>query len=613
MWHFADLDDAQKHQRRHLLDVYGAIAQFSALAPLLVLQAYLLSCYVRNRWIRASNDDELDIPSSPYLKKQRQNTFNAVIERVRVTWRRTAWWTGDRVEFLGFVLVKGEVVTATIWTAWLLVLSISQTGDDYLHLTKRFAIVGASQLPLHYLLALKSPYSPLQLMTGYSWETLNAAHQLLGRIITLLFYLHTAFYLNFYVQMNLLAKRVKDRDVILGLTGILSFTLVGTTALAWIRKRNYRIFYTVHVVLATILLPVLYFHVSHIRIYVLETLAVYILQLLLRGFNDRTVRGSVALVSGTTDLLEIKIPLSLATTYGKGNAQKKSLLSWQPGQHVYISTRRNLFSRPLLSKNPFTISSLPAKDGNLTLVARVMDGNTAALARAAKELSQSSSMPLTIEGPYGLTTHSVALLGYKKVLLIAGGVGATFILPLYRTLLQDLSPSAGSRRRDAVSFVWAVRTEAEANWALVDESEMAGIRERMQLFVTRGSSMAKFAVGGEDDAEAELGVDRDAQETGRAIDVHDEDGVELEQLLPTSSASHTGERDEKVGNRTWNTQYGRPDLKAVVDETFVTTSERDRVAIFVCGPRHMTRNVRKEVKKWVGKRDIWFWAEEFGL
>lgn len=300
-------------------------------------------------------------------------------------------------------------------------------------------------------------------------------------------------------------------------------------------------------------------------------------------------------------MLEIKIDISNMT--GNQKTKKKSLLSWQPGQHIYMSGRQNFFSRPLLSKNPFTISSIPSTDGNLTLVARIMDGNTATLARAAK----GGSIPLTIEGPYGLTTHAVELLSYNKVLFIAGGVGATFIMPLYRTLLRDLSPSAGSRRRKGVSFIWAVRDEAEANWAIPTDNaaEMEGMRERLQLFVTRGTSAAKSVVDEETDTDE---ADASTQEVQMGGNVEDEDGVELDRLLPTSDI-----KDKETQGQAWDMQYGRPDLKAIVDEALAATSPQDRVAVFVCGPRSMTRSVRKEVKRWIASRDVWYWNEEFGL
>ncbi|KAL8877139.1 MAG: hypothetical protein Q9198_004794, partial [Flavoplaca austrocitrina] len=120
-----------------------------------------------------------------------------------------------------------------IWAIWLSVLAVRDTGDDYLHLTKRFGIIGASQLPLHYLLALKSSWSPITYLTRLSHEELNPYHRALGRIILLFVSLHASFYLNFFIQKSLLTKRIRDPDVILGLLAITTFLTVGTTALAW--------------------------------------------------------------------------------------------------------------------------------------------------------------------------------------------------------------------------------------------------------------------------------------------------------------------------------------------------------------------------------------------
>jgi ferredoxin-NADP reductase len=444
-------------------------------------------------------------------------------------------------------------------------------------LTKRFGIVGASQLPLQYLLAFKSPFSPIQKLTRCSWETLNAAHQILGRVSTILFYLHAGFYLNFFIQAHVLAKRIKDWDVILGIVGTIAFTAVGTTALSWIRKLSYRVFYTTHVTLASILLPVLYFHVHHIRIYIIETLIVYAVHLALRIFNEYKVEGSLTLVPGTANLLEINIPIT----------KQKSIMQWQPGQHVYVSLAHGpIYTRSLKSRSPFTIASLPSEDGNLKLVARVLDGSTAALAKAATEgaTGKATSIPLILEGPYGLSTHPNTLLQYSRVLFIAGGVGATFVVPLYKTLLRDLSPSPGSRRRQNVAFVWIVRDEAETTWAVPeDEQEHKGMQERMTVYATRSGRL---------DGEKQNTDDTD-------------DGIELERLLSS------GGIDDSV--QKWQIHPGRPDLGEMVDGVFNHTRNDTKVAVIVCGPRSMADEVRRNSSKWVGKRDIWLHVEAFGL
>jgi NAD(P)H-flavin reductase len=409
---------------------------------------------------------------------------------------------------------------------------------------------------------------------------LNAAHQILGRVSTILFYLHAGFYLNFFIRAHVLAKRIKDWDVILGIVGTIAFTAVGTTALSWVRRLSYRVFYTTHVTLASILLPVLYFHVHHIRIYIIQTLIVYAVHLALRILNEHKVEGSLTLVPGTSNLLEINIPI---TTRSK----QKSIMQWQPGQHVYISLAHGpIYMRSLKSRSPFTIASLPCEDGNLKLAARILDGNTAALAKATTEgaTGKATSIPLILEGPYGLSTHPTTLLQYNRVLFIAGGVGATFVVPLYRTLLRDLSPSPGSRRRQNVAFVWVVRDEAETSWAVPeDEQEQKGMQERMTIFATRS---------GRSDGEKPKRDDTD-------------ESIELERLLPSGGADDSGQK--------WQINPGRPDLGEMVDGVFNHTRNDTKVAVVVCGPRSMADEIRRKTSKWVGKRDVWLHVEAFGL
>ncbi|CAD0090761.1 unnamed protein product [Aureobasidium vineae] len=408
------------------------------------------------------------------------------------------------------------------------------------------------------------------------------AHQILGRVSTVLFYLHAGFYLNFFVQAHVLAKRIKDWDVILGLIGTVAFTAVGTTALSPLRKWSYRVFYTTHVTLASILLPMLYLHVSHIRIYIIETLIVYALHLALRILNEHKVQGSLTLVPGTANLLEINISITQ-------KAQQQSFMQYQPGQHVYISlAQAPLYKRTLKSKNPFTIASLPSSDGTLKLIARVLNNNTAALAKSATEgaTGKATSIPLILEGPYGLSTHPDTLLQYNRVLFIAGGVGATFVVPLYRTLLRDLSPSPGSRRRQNVAFVWVVRDEAETSWAIPeDEQERQGMQERMTVYATRSGRM---------DSEEHEQKTNDADE-----------GIELERLLPSG--------DINDSTRKWQIHPGRPDLGQMLDGVFSHTRDDTKVAVLVCGPRSMADEVRRKTQKWVDKRDVWLHVEAFGL
>ncbi|EME87388.1 uncharacterized protein MYCFIDRAFT_108114, partial [Pseudocercospora fijiensis CIRAD86] len=544
---FVDLTAEERHHRRTLLDYYGFFAQVSVVVPILVLLAYIWTSKISRRFANATSESRGEgPPSSPYVKAARLGRGL----KGSGGWRKVVWWFGEEVKIL------------------------------------RFGIVGGSQLPFHYLLSLKSPYSPIQLLTGASHESLISIHQILGKIITILFWCHATLYVAFFIIKSLLAAKIQEFYIMCGIFATLGFTAIGTTALKPVRDWSYRVFYITHVSLATILLPALYFHVEHIRPYIYETVLVYVVNVGLRFISTRSHDASIKQVS--ENLVEISIPLA------KGAGR------WQPGQHAYVSLRGNPALRTFRS-NPFTVASLPPIDGKLRFLARILDGNTAKLVR------NSPGSKVSVEGPYGVATHGAALLSCDRVLFVAGGVGATFIVPLYRQLLSDLSPSKGSYRRQKVSFLWVARSMADVSWAVPADSEKEGFTERLTVFLTQDSeghattTSDGFAIGGDEDDGAP-----------------GEEGIELEErknLLAEGGDEKKGGVNAGGDNATngLSLRVGRPDVAQAVQDVF-TQGRTERVGVVVCGPRGLSRNVRKEVGRWVKQgRDVWFWEEVFGL
>ena len=431
---------------------------------------------------------------------------------------------------------------------------------DYLHVTRRFAIVAASQLPLHYALALKS-WSPIQYLTRLSHEELNPYHRFLGRIIATLMSVHATLYLNFYVQNSLLIKRIQDIDVILGLTAISTALLINTTALSILRTWSYRMFFYLHVILSLTILPVLYFHVSYLRAYILEAGAIYIILIIQRNIDQSPANATIKRLPSTT-LISITVPLpkSLAT---------RNFIS---GQHIYLGFP----SLPQkLRINPFSIANPhPNADKKLHLVVRAMNGTTAMLADLAKV---PQPVPLLIEGPYGSAKYFPDLASnYDRVLLVAGGVGATFTLPIYRDLL---SKGKGSM----VKFVWSVKSEADAHWgveALKVQNE-GTLPEGFELYVSRKATSIGSRRGKRDES----------------IELQEREG-----LLGEEASMEE------------NIRKGRPDIPAIVDEIFaLSRGGEERVAVLVCGPSGLGASVREEVGRWVARgRDVFWHAEEFG-
>ena len=186
-------------------------------------------------------------------------------------------------------------------------------------------------------------------------------------------------------------------------------------------------------------------------------------------------------------------------------------------------------------------------------------------------------VPLLVEGPYGSAKYFPDLASnYDRVLLVAGGVGATFTLPIYRDLL---SKGKGS----IVKFVWSVKREADAQWgveALKEQCE-GTLPEGFELYVSRKASSIGSRRGKGDDS----------------IELQEREGLLGEEALT----------EETV-------RKGRPDIPAIVDEIFaLARNGEDKVAVLVCGPGGLGASVRKEVGRWVAKgRDVFWHAEEFG-
>jgi hypothetical protein len=483
----------------------------------------------------------------------------------------------------------------------------SLTVVDYLHLTKRFGQIGASQLPVHYLLAMRAPYSPVQWLTRCSHEQLKVSHQVLGRIVFLLFTLHGVFYFNLFITFGVLAKRIKSWDVIWGIASIVLFSAISTTALAFVRRRSYRVFYISHIAIANLITVPLWLHVSHLRIFVYEIILVEALHLVFRALRLKIYQGTIRLLPGT-DLVQIRIPLQ----------EGSSALKWKPGQHVYLNrpwgkaTTPSIYKQWLLSNktNPFTIASIPAKDKELLLVTRTLKGNTKYLADLARSLAQGGTgipmlptasgdipiLPIALEGPYGASTRLPDLSEHDKVLFVAGGVGATFVMPIYRSIIDrhDSRP-VGTQ----VRCIWAVQKLADTQWAFsastseIDaEANGHGLLHgpaAVEVYVTRSSGPSlqvdpSFAVG--DDGE------------GEAIEM-----AENEQLLSMEEEMDKPRKGMVI-------KSGRPKLDAIVDEV---CSKAMRTAVICCGPKRLTEDLKRSVEVWVGRgQEVFWWDENFG-
>ncbi|KAI1293174.1 ferric reductase like transmembrane component [Xylaria venustula] len=571
-YQFVDLDEAQRHARRLALDRYGLVAQLSTLVPVALFLLYRFVAWAVAKATGSGRGTYAAVPDSPTLKQQRLS----VVGSWSAFARQVAWWFGDDVVFLGWSWgPRDQLIAGAVWTIWLLFLCVVGTGNDYLHLTKRFGIVGVSQFPVQYLLSLKS-LNPIALALKSSHEEVNRWHRVLGRVVGIFLSLHAAFYVNFYYQNGLLGQKITSLVPVLGFTLITFMYFLYGTALSVVRQYSYRIFFITHLLVALAIPPLIYFHAHHAAFYVWESLAVFLLDIAKRRFDTVIAETKVELIPGT-DLIKL---------VGTVPTNKIDRFTKSPGTHVYLSvpSASRPGSNPIaaaklvfeFSFNPFSIAEVDENSGQLTLVARQHNGPmTRAFAKFAINPNPDSKVKLAFDGPYGCAKRFPNLASsadFDRILLVAGGVGATFTLPLYRWILSE-NPAA------RVQMAWAVRVAGEATWAGTGEGKSIIDDDNIKLFLTGSTSENSSGIR----------LSGDSQD------------VEL--------ASFSNDRQQTKQTPIYSNK--RPDLQTIVDDVFRQGFE-ERVAVLVCGPETMARELRSHVGDWVRKgRNVWWHSESF--
>jgi predicted ferric reductase len=462
-------------------------------------------------------------------------------------------------------------ISGILYLGYVLYVATRNTGNDYLHLTKALGHVAVSQLPLQYLLALKSPTSPLTLATAWTHERLNAVHRVLGRIIAVLAVCHATLYLKFFLDKGLLRKRLGDWDVRLGLMAFLLVALMSLLALPIMRQRGYYVgFYVGHVLGSVALLVVLWAHVTWTRRYVLQAGCFWVANVLLRWRDSRPAQLEVhATKELNNELMCLKVRMSEAC----------ALTDWVPGQHVYLRTHSpNSLSSILGRKNPFTIASVAANNSGAQLVVRQMAGTTEALSTVT------GPQHIWLEGPYGESSIYLPPIlrsdqNTGNVVLVAGGVGATYTVPIYLALNKQ----AGHLK--TTSLIWTVRSIEETEWAL-DLLKSASSPLRVQIHITRPQTGS---------------VSTGTKPEGLEIVYHGK-RPDISKVLQSALWSHvTTDRDQIVGHGKRDPRKSR--------KTF------SPLTVMLCGPPGLARAVRNELGRQVTVegREVRLYEEQFGF
>jgi hypothetical protein len=122
-YHFVALDGEQESRRRDLLDHYAQSAQLSILLlPLIYQLSYGLWLLVG----RSRSQREYQ-PGKQYQSPIVSNSISPVKTLPSSSWHRVRWALNE--EFVEGWGTRQEWLIATLWTGWLLMLAVKDTGD----------------------------------------------------------------------------------------------------------------------------------------------------------------------------------------------------------------------------------------------------------------------------------------------------------------------------------------------------------------------------------------------------------------------------------------------------------------------------------------------------
>lgn len=274
--------------------------------------------------------------------------------------------------------------------------------------------------------------TPLAILTSYSYERLNPLHQIAGYTTIVYMILHSSIYSATFIKKGLwsiLHENIVTAGIVLGFAMFAS----GVEALV-LRRLQYELFYIIHIIMFIMMVVTLAFHLpelnsQHAGIVACIAAGIWVLDRLIRFvrlfFNGINNEATVyPLPNGGTRIL-LRKPLHRAV----------------PGSHCFVW----LPKVRLLETHPFTIvANSPAE-----LIVNSYSGFTRDLHKYATR-NPGASMQVSLEGPYGTFPNPT---NYDRVVLIAGGSGASFTFGLASNMLQGMGETSDKQ----IDFIWAVK------------------------------------------------------------------------------------------------------------------------------------------------------------
>ena len=527
---------------------------------------------------------------------------------------REASYTQWGIPYIGNLPTTGNMLVSAVYIAILLSCLLSQVWAEipmfWEAIALRAGYLSVAQLSL--LIALSTKRNFIAYMTHTSHERINIYHRLVGICVLVTSTIHMGFYLREWLYYNVWKSQWAEMGVSMlqwgfAAWGILIFILFSSISI--IRAKLYSTWIVLHVLSMVAFLAMVIMHLDPpYRVWAYVPIAIWVVDRAIR-FMSRiwlNVRASRGLTSACT------------VEHLTGNVTRVTVpnyrLARKPGQFVYLS----IYQLGIHS-HPFTMVSL-TDASDLVFLLKAKTGMTSTLRRKASLQLPPNHMRLqcSIEGPYG-GSH-IAMQSFDTVVLIAGGVGATFT----KSLLQDIVRKPGCCR--IVRYIWIVKSAKHVDWFadIIAECKQEASAHNVSL------SFGVWVTCDEEytSTEQEKSIGCVNCQCKKTIEPSEIEIISTEKSTQSSSSSFSNELQEsrpcccrQVSTVSQEQEYysGRPDLYRLISG--IVEGAQGETGVAVCGPTTLTRDVRntvfrisdeRAVKKGTGAEAIYLHVENQG-
>ncbi|KAF3025525.1 hypothetical protein E8E14_009135 [Neopestalotiopsis sp. 37M] len=439
----------------------------------------------------------------------------------------------------------------------------------------RFGWMATANFAFIVFLALKN--TPLAFLTNYSYERLNFLHRVAGYTTVLFMLLHAAAYIRHDVARNKIEKLI-EIDNVCGIVAGCAMLVIAITALLFI-KRTYELFYVAHISLFIVATVGTGLH----RPEWIDRIPIVMIMIAVAWTLDRLTRLSFMLARSINN----EARLESLPSGGTKVILKKTLKNAAPGTHCFLWIPR----AQLFETHPFTIVS-NGPDG-LELVAKAHDGFTKSLNELAQKEGKQVSLYASVDGPYGTCPNPAA---YDRVILVAGGTGATFAFGM----LMDLLRRSEQDSKLEVDLVWAVKHIDDVAWAAdhVKALRAYGTRVRLSIYVTQDRPLAYNSETLDESTNTPL------SDLLQNFTIYENTEMSLpaspkqsqtEKTAPPHDLNGPVHGSKQLDSGIWTLSYGKLRLEMVLVDLVAGTNAHQRVLIGVCGPSGMTATSRDVV------------------